>query len=242
LDCRHCGEPEEAHGDHAECAFPLRLELELPSSYTYIPIGWDDHATLGLSIGCYYSYKDTRIHWFDRDRLYATMQHLVETAPLLVSYNGLAFDGPLMRAVLLEHMDRLIAGQAPVRGEVRATLGKAQRETHALCDAFAARWTRGYDVLHELWRAFDAEADGTKYGQGLYSLDAVARANELGGKTGHGSQAPRDWAAGRWAAVLEYCQYDVYLTKALFERACTGLPVCRGDGEARVVRPPEVPS
>ena len=60
-DCRHCGMAEEQHGFHNICETPdLRM---IGARHT--PIGWEDHAVLGLSIGCLYRYDTGRYQFFD---------------------------------------------------------------------------------------------------------------------------------------------------------------------------------
>src|ERR1051326_9269860 len=62
----------------------------------YQAIGWDDHAVLGLSIGCYYDYRDDTTYWFDQYTVKATMFKFIMAGYFLVSFNGLTFDFPLM--------------------------------------------------------------------------------------------------------------------------------------------------
>src|SRR5262245_47047525 len=84
-DGRHCGlSREEFHWD---------------TEHVYEAIGWNDHAALGLSIGCYYDYKDGLVHWFDRQTVGIVIEDFLETQPLVVSFNGIGFDFPLMCAV-----------------------------------------------------------------------------------------------------------------------------------------------
>ena len=173
------------------------LDLEVAHSPDDLPTGWRDKQALGLSIGGYWDYQDARIHWFDRATLAATMALLVERHPLLVSFNGELFDFALMRA--------LVRHDATLPGHLAS-----QRQE--LCDHFKVLASRGYDLLQEVWRVA-----GRSTVRGLNSLEALCLANNLGQKTGNGSQAPRLWARGQIADVLNYCQHDIYLTKALFE-------------------------
>jgi hypothetical protein len=97
-----------------------------------------------------------------------------------------------------------------------------------LCDAFKALAAISYDILAEIWRVDPKR----KFERGLNSLDAIAQANGLGAKLSNGAQAPRDWAAGRHADVVNYCADDIYKTMALFETICTTGQILRGDGKA----------
>lgn len=152
--------------------------------------GWEDKRALGLSIGCYYDYEDGRVTWFDRASLRETVGLLCLREPLMVSFNGIAFDFALMRAIL-----------------------RHEEGEHTLCDDFKVLAKRSYDILAEIWRA-DPER---KFVRGLNSLDAILAANGLAPKTGDGAQAPEWWDAGQRARVMNYCQNDVLQTLALFE-------------------------
>ena len=60
-----------------------------------------------------------------------------------------------------------------------------------------------------------------QYVQGLtragYSLDAIAQANNLGAKTGHGAEAPKLWKQGKYQEVIDYCKNDVLITRRLLD-------------------------
>ena len=222
-DCRHCGQSQDAHEENLYTGTPLVCpgEYELPIG-TPLPqfeaIGWNNKPALGLSIGAYWDYQDSRIHWFDEHTLAATVQLFVQRQPLLVSFNGIGFDFPLMRGLLrrqAEHNGALSGIEEPLPWLV------------ALCDTFKAQCATSYDLLAEIWKV-DPDR---KFERGLNSLDAIAQANGLGAKLSHGAQAPRDWAAGRYADVLNYCADDVYKTKMLFEQIVEYGEILRGDGE-----------
>ena len=162
-DCLHCGQPQDAHaGPEASCAFE--------------PIGWDRKAILGLSIGVVWDYRTGRLSCFDVHTLAATVRDWVVRQPLLVSYNGIQFDGPLLLAVL--HNEALVAPETADRHEL-ALLG---RRVHDL-------WIDSYDILDQIWQADAAR----KFERGLNSLDAVSVANGLGAKLMDGATAPRLW-------------------------------------------------
>lgn len=217
-DCFYCGKEEATH-------IPIAGGLLChpnphPDGSTFTPIGWGNKPALGLSIGCYYDYADQRVHWFDEHTVADTMVVLVQRQPLMVSYNGRNFDFPLMRGLVRRQAETM-----PLE-DAQALI--------ALCDDFKVLCARSYDILAEIWAVDPAG----KFVRGLNSLDALAQANGLGGKTGHGAQAPRNWAAGRWAQVLNYCSFDVYLTKALFEMILAGKPLTRSNGILLALRLP----
>ena len=105
-----------------------------------------------------------------------------------------------------------------------------------LCDTFKTLCAQSYDILAEIWKVDPAR----KFEPNLNSLGAISQANGLGTKLSHGAQAPRDWQAGRYAQVIEYCLDDVWKTKALFERISRGEPILRGDGQPIKLRLPVV--
>jgi hypothetical protein len=94
--------------------------------------------------------------------------------------------------------------------------------------AWAALWARSYDILASLWAA-DPDR---KYERGLNSLGAVSEANDFGTKVLDGALAPRLWAQGHYAELIEYCMNDVEKTRKLFELICTNGTIRRGDGSA----------
>lgn len=74
-----------------------------------------------------------------------------------------------------------------------------------------------YDLLVEIWMASGLEPR-FKYPSHIgYGLDATLAANGMGGKTGHGANAPIQWQRGEIGAVVDYCMEDVRLTKMLFD-------------------------
>ena len=211
-DCQDCGDDAR----QGACRSPTGQHRR---------IGWDNKLALGLSIGCYYDYCDQRIHWVDLYTLEDTIRDFVKAQPLLVSFNGIAFDFPLMRGILRQRADEepaLPPGTVP------------RPEPHPLnflCDAFKILCATSYDLLAEIWKV----DPGRKFERGLNSLDAISQANGLGAKALTGALAPRLWQQGRYAEVIDYCQGDVYKTKALFELVCAGQPIVRGDGQPIVL-------
>jgi hypothetical protein len=229
-DCKYCGKGIN------ECTGYGSLQSE-GRYHMFDALGWLNKPALGLSIGCWYDYRDGRIHWFDRQTLEATVQHLVDTQPLLVSFNGVAFDFPLMRGLLRQRADALRLNEGNTTRTVEASADRAGALID-MCDTFKRQCAPSYDILRALWDA----NPGSKMVRGLNSLDAIAQANGLGAKIGHGAQAPRDWRDGQYAKVLNYCQSDVYLTKALFELILTNNGVLlRGNGVPLTLPLPVLP-
>jgi hypothetical protein len=198
--CIHCGELLELHfgNDRCEPNFEKRR---------FEAIGWRRLRHLGLSIGCYYDYKTGRLHWIDRRNLHIVVSTLVDSQPLMVSFNGIRFDFALMRAILRE-----------------------DPRNDPMCDDFKALAAMSYDILAQIWQV---DPKG-RFERGLNSLDAICARNGLGRKLMNGAQAPVMWQHREYAAVLDYVSDDVYKTKALFEMiiANNGKLLRGGDAEA----------
>lgn len=195
------------------------LDIETRRSAKEVEGEWTNKAGLGISIGGYYDYQSEMIWWFDERTVIDAIELLLIHRPLLVSFNGIAFDFALMRAV------------------VRHTGEPLDDDTEKMLQAFKT-WVKAesYDILAEVWRA-DAEG---KYARGLNSLDALARANGLPPKTGNGEEAPIWWREGQHARVLNYCSHDIWLTRQLFELlAETGGVVQRSTGPLQLLRYPD---
>lgn len=75
-----------------------------------------------------------------------------------------------------------------------------------------------FDLLREIWKAAGLGPKFEYPSHAGYGLDAVAKANGLGGKTGHGAIAPIDWQRGNVGAVIDYCLNDVAITAKLIKR------------------------
>src|SRR6266446_2034276 len=217
-DCRHCGKPKDIHKPGlGRCSSAL-------ASPHFTPLGWDNKPALGLSIGCYYAYGDSHLHFFDRHTLEDTITSFVEMQCLLVSFNGISFDFSLMRGLLRQEADVLrLSDDAPDLFHSGVLVSR--------CDRFKDLCAVSYDILAEIWRV---DPQG-KFERGLNSLDAISQANGLEPKALTGAIAPRLWAKGRYAEVINYCAEDVRKTKALFEMVCRGQPILRGNGQAVVL-------
>ena len=223
-DCRHCGQSEATHHQSVWAdACPDQGMTATPLLYT--KIGWEDKQALGLSIGCYFDYTDDLYHWFDSYTLEATIRLFVLRQSLLVSFNGIGFDFPLMRNLLRQEA---AVNQFPkLEGIGRANAEYIYAgELQALCDQFKALCTTSYDLLHEIWQVDPVR----KFERGLNSLGAISVANGFGAKKMDGAKAPQLWRQGRHAEVLNYNMSDVLKTKQLFEQIVTKGQILRGDG------------
>lgn len=72
------------------------------------------------------------------------------------------------------------------------------------------------DLLAELWAHSGLDPDVYNHkSHGGYALDAIAKINGRGGKSGNGAKAPVWWQRGEYGKVIDYCLRDVALTTAL---------------------------
>lgn len=213
-DCMYCGQPKQEHLTAALACVPNNTQH-------YVALGWNNKPALGLSIGCFYDHQATRIRWFDRASLEATIWELVTRQALLVSYNGILFDFVVMRGLLRQEADEQLRGPG---------VGVQRRydELTALCEAFKALCATSYDLLRHLWMA---DPPG-QHVAGLNGLDSVAPANGLGAHGMSASGVPWLWHHGRYAHALNFCQDEVYKTAALFAMVCAGQPIRRTTGPA----------
>jgi hypothetical protein len=82
---------------------------------------------------------------------------------------------------------------------------------------------KNYDILAESWIADGL--DPTKFNpqtHGGYGLDALASANGVGKKSGHGATAPVWYQQNKLGQLISYCLDDVMLTVELFKRIAAG--------------------
>ena len=147
--------------------------------------------------------------------------------PLLVSFNGIQFDFVLMRTLLRREAEKSIVVADGPRQPREAELVE-------LCDEFKALCSTSYDILAHIWQV-DPER---KFERGLNSLGAISVANGFGEKEMDGATAPRSWAQGRHAEVIEYCYNDVLKTQRLFEKIVLDGAIMRGDGQPIQLVPP----
>jgi len=145
--------------------------------------GWGDHAGMGISVVCAYSYADKRFHVFTDVSGFSGFQSLIDSTDLVVGFNSITFDDPL-------------------------------------CSANGIRIKTGYDILREVYRAKGLDPFPQKYTKAYkgVSLNALADANGFGCKNGIGALAPVLWQQGKIREVVDYCRYDVKLTKSLMDK------------------------
>jgi hypothetical protein len=156
--------------------------------------GWEDFENMGIACLCTYDFRTGRSNVYLPDNLEAFFVAAFGGSQprTLVSFNGINFDGRLL--------------EFHVPDEYRFALTSASH----------------LDLLQMIWKAEGLGPVFQYPSHTGYGLDAVAKANEVGGKSGNGAVAPVLWQQGKIGAVVDYCLHDVYLTSLLFDRALRG--------------------
>lgn len=151
-------------------------------------VGWANKAAMGISYGCAWLSSCDEFRLYGEDNLVSLYGDMLQ-ADLVVGFNIIDFDLPLLRATL-------------------------ERLKQPIDDA---RWARlvmenTYDVLADI-----REAIGTKFAKG-WKLEDVARENLACQKNGDGADAPRLWQEGRHAELCTYVLQDVKVERELWRR------------------------
>lgn len=154
--------------------------------------GWEDYANMGISVICCYDSITDRYRVFIGDenglRKFIRLCHVRN---VLVSFNGMNFDNNVINAEAM-----------------RFDIGVENIIDPAKC----------YDILRMVWAANGLDGNFKPRTHGGYSLDAIAKANGLPGKTGNGELAPVMWQRGQYADVIDYCLEDVRITRVLLNK------------------------
>lgn len=75
-----------------------------------------------------------------------------------------------------------------------------------------------YDLYVEIQRGLGLDFNDPGQRRAGYTLQAIAYANFRLSKSGDGENAPILWQRGNIGRVIDYCLYDIYLTKRLIDR------------------------
>ena len=227
-DCRHCGKPKEAHTIPSAYCIQMGPSADTAKLEQFAAIGWDNKAALGLGIGCYWDCRDSRVHWFDTGTLEDTVRFLLDTQPLLISFNGQSHDFQIMLAMLRQTAERIRLNDVPPGQEAPTIDHAADREGALLdiCEAFQSLCASSYDILVEIWKIDPP----SHFARGVHSMNAISMANGLGQRLWRRGQSLRTWADAPFADALNACQDDALRIKALFALVATGQPLLLGDG------------
>ena len=105
-----------------------------------------------------------------------------------------------------------------------------------LCAANGIKVTSTCDVLRMAWVANGLDPDVFNPAtHGGFGLDAMAKANGLTGKTGHGALAPVQWQQGEYGKVVDYCLEDVRLLVTLVDMMVKCGNLCSPKGNYRML-------
>ena len=74
-----------------------------------------------------------------------------------------------------------------------------------------------YDLLAEIWEGAGLGREFVYPTHAGFGLDAICKANGLGLKSGDGANAAVLWQKGKHQEVIDYCENDIKLTRALFD-------------------------
>jgi len=158
--------------------------------------GWHDHANMGISVIGVYDYAEDRYRVFLEDNA-SEFFELCDRSDLLVSFNGLSFDNPVICASY---------------GWGRDGIGREEKAAQSIFEG------KCYDLLVEIWAA-GGLGPQFKYPTHVgFGLDACCQMNFGTRKTGNGALAPVLWQRGARGEVIDYCLNDVKLTKQLLDQ------------------------
>jgi len=185
------------------------FDLEIKKRIEELPNGWKDHHLMGVSSGVAWSNREGRIMIFD-DHNIDDLLRLLASAPLVVGFNHIRFDYPvLLGATGVSKLPRpVIAANGHVNVDVWP----------AVTDGVNGVKT-DFDLLIEVWRNMDCGPCFNPSTHGGYGLDSICELTLGRGKSGDGAHAPVLYQQGRWAELIDYNIQDVVLTRDLFRWA-----------------------
>ncbi len=154
-------------------------------------VGWKNYAAQGISFGCAYLYGCEEFRLYGEENITKLMEDM-EAADLIVGFNILDFDMPLLRATI-----ERVTGHGVDHEKWMGLLAKC------------------YDILADI-----RDALGTKFAKG-WKLDQVAQSNLQFTKNGDGALAPQLWKDGKFAELATYVIQDVKVEKAMWEHVLT---------------------
>lgn len=219
-DCYFCGQPEAAHTRRGKLCPGDRVTRQ-PRRH-YQATGWQDFATLGLILGVYYSFRTDRYVWFDPLTLSQTIDDLLRDVPLIVSYQGASFAGPLMWQCYKESPDGVTAYSLD------------DRIINLMHRGWMDLWASSYDLREEILAVnpdlrFEADA---------ITLTQLCRMTLGQERLLASVQFTQLWRQGFYGQALSALHFDVWCVRALFERICNGQVLVLGTGREVALSPP----
>jgi len=93
-----------------------------------------------------------------------------------------------------------------------------------------------WDLLAAIWHSLNEQGLPKKN----TGLDPISKANlgALGGKSGDGLEAAKDWQRGKTGKVIDYCLRDVWLTKSLLDMCINEGTIVDANGNILHIEPP----
>lgn len=150
--------------------------------------GWGNAHKAGISSAVAYAVEEDRYYIYGdtAPEHYCLAQQLMD-ADRVVGFNHVQFDYKLLATTLDTDINDFLMDSAP--GE------------------------RDWDLLQMIWGGINRRDFA-----GVYGLDKVSTATlgTLGGKSGHGANAPELYRQGRFGELLDYNLRDVDLTQRLY--------------------------
>lgn len=178
------------------CDYDNAIDHQKERYHDYTPIGWENRLGYGISIGCYWDFWRNDHGMFDSYTLPGFIKLVVERKAMLISFNGLGFDFPLMYAIMMNKVKKD---------------HELYERVSFLAKRFEEIYKSSYDILHEV------KMKSRRSHKGLNTLNSLCEHNGIAVKSGSGKEAPELWKQRRVAQLVEYCLHDVMITKKLCE-------------------------
>lgn len=186
------------------------LVFDLETRNNPAEVGWKNFAAQGISYGCAWLSGCDEFRLYGEERLNLLIDDMF-AADLIVGFNILDFDMPLLRATA-ERVDGV-----------------------AIQDS---RWdlllVKCYDMLDDI-----REALGTKFAKG-WRLQQVAAANLGCNKNGDGAEAPQLWLDGKHAELCTYVLQDVKVERELWRYVLEQGQVWNRPVQEKALRLPQI--
>lgn len=184
-------------------------DLEIQATIDNVKVGWKDYDKMGISVGCAYDYIAGEYKVFMEDNLQELVD-LLNDADLVVAFNQIGFDNPLLRATcnVLSLQRRL---------KIDAELMNYDMLAESRLGAKADKFAKGFKLDDHLKATF---------GQAFM-------------KTEDGANAPLLWQNAQLGKLVSYCLADVHRERMLFEHVWSNGRMSNGKGAPYEVRSPQ---
>lgn len=185
------------------------FDLETRNECGTPQVGWKDYLKMGISVGCLFDFRSMDSLVFMEDNL-VDLGRRLDTADMVVGFNILGFDVPLLEATLGPKW----AGILP--------------------------HVKTYDLLYWSRVSTGWSPTGGRFPRGLKLDDhLLGTFGQAHLKTADGAQAPSMWQEGRIGELVSYCLADVKREAMLFKHVWNGLPVKTQEHGDKKLKPPQ---